>query len=420
MEKRRVVITGMGAVTPFGVGVDNLWSNLVAGNSAISRIENFDTEGQTCLVAGEIKPETVNISDYLEPKAAKRLDRFAQWAMVAGTEAVEDAGLTNIEELGIDPYRVGVIVSTAAGGFNTFETQHWNIINKGPVKCSPFTIPMIIVNMPSGHIGQKYGFKGLSKCVTTACATGCHSIGDAFRSIQFNDADIVVAGGCEAAITKLAVGAFSAARTLTKRNDEPQKASRPYDVDRDGFIMSEGSAVVVLEEYEHAKKRGAKIYGEVVGYAQTADAHDPVAPDPEGNGAKMAMTLALKDAGLEPKDVDYVNTHGTSTGLGDIAESHAVAGVFGDLSTNDHLKVSSTKSMLGHALGASGALESVICIKSLTSDVVPPTINLDNQDEHVANLNYVPHKAQEADVKVALNNSFGFGGQNATLIFKRV
>lgn len=418
MSKRRVVITGLGAVTPYGVGVDKFWESLKAGKSGISTSESIDIEKHVVKISGEVK--NFNPEDYMEAKAAKKMDRFIQFAMVAADEAIKDAKLENIEELGIDPYRVGVIVSSAAGGFKTFEENHIRIIEKGPHKCSPFTVPMMIVNMPSGNISMKYGFKGINKVIVSACATGSHSVGDAFRSIQWGDADIMVAGGAEATICDVGVGAFAAARTLSKRNDEPQRASRPYDKDRDGFIMSEGSGVLVLEEYEHAKKRGAKIYAEVVGYGQTGDAYDVVAPAPDGEGAIHAMQFALADAGLKPSDIQYVNTHGTSTGLGDKAESHAVAKVFGDQKENPSLFVTSTKSMHGHMLGATGAAEAIVCVKALNDNIVPPTINLDNQDEAVADLNYVPYKAVKAELHAALSNSFGFGGQNASLVFKEV
>ena len=345
------------------------------------------------------------------------MDRFIQFAMVAADEAIKDSKLDVEKE---DPYRVGVIVSSAAGGFKTFEENHIRIIEKGPNKCSPFTVPMMIVNMPSGNISMKYGFKGINKVVVSACATGSHSIGDAFRSIQYGDADVMVAGGSEATICDVGVGAFSAARTLSKRNDEPQRASRPYDKDRDGFVMAEGAGVLILEEYEHAKKRGAHIYAEIVGYGQSADAYDIVAPAPDGAGAIHAMEFALKDAGMKPSEVQYINTHGTSTGLGDKAESHAVAAVFGDRKVNPDLYVTSTKSMHGHMLGATGAAEAIACIKAINDNVVPPTINLDNQDEEVADLNYVPYKAVKAELHAALSNSFGFGGQNASLIFREV
>ena len=416
MTKRRVVITGMGAVTPYGVGVDNFWEALKAGKSGITISELVDNEKHVVHISGEVKG--FNAEEYIDPKEAKKMDRFIQFAVVAADEAIKDAKL---EDLGdIDPYRVGVIVSSAAGGFKTFEDNHVRIIEKGPNRCSPFTIPMLIVNIPSGRISMKYGFKGINKVVVSACATGSHSIGDAFRSIQWGDADVMVAGGAEATICDVGLGAFSAARTLSKRNDAPEKASRPYDIDRDGFVMSEGAGVLVLEEYEHAKKRGAKIYAEIVGYGQTGDAYDVVAPAPDGAGAIKAMEFALADAGLQPSDIQYVNTHGTSTGLGDKAESHAVAKVFGDKNVNPALFVTSTKSMHGHMLGATGAAEAIVCVKALTDNVVPPTINLDNQDPEVAELNYTPYKAVNAEINAALSNSFGFGGQNASLVFKAV
>ena len=417
MTKRRVVITGMGVVTPCGIGVEKFWDSMLNGKSGVSLIESIDTEKHTVKIAGEIKDKDFNPEDYMSSKDANRMDRFTQFAMVASDEAIADAGL---DEAGIDPYRIGVMVSSAAGGFKTFEKNHMAMIQKGPTKGSPFTVPMLIVDMASGRVSMKHGYKGVNKAVVSACATGSHSIGDAFRTIQYGDADVMVAGGCEATITTLGIGAFTAARTLSKRNDEPEKASRPYDKDRDGFVMGEGAGVLVLEEYEPAKKRGAKIYAEIVGYGQSADAYDMVAPDPEGNGAIKSMELALADAGLKPEDIDYINPHGTSTGLGDVAESQAIAKIFGDKDQNKNLVVSSTKSMHGHMLGATGAVEGIVCVKAITDGKVPPTINLDNQDEHVANLDYVPHKARDKKVGAALSNSFGFGGHNATLVFKAV
>lgn len=402
-------------VSPFGVGKEIFWKSLLEGKSGISTIENITLEGHTVHIAGEIKD--FDPTQYMDSKDAKRMDRYTQFAVIAADEAIAESGIIAGEN--VDPYRYGVIVGAAAGGFDTFEKQHHTIIDRGPTKCSPFTVPMIISDMGAGRISMRHGAKGVNKAVVTACATSAHSVGDAFRSIQWGDADVIVAGGAEAVITRLGIGAFTSARTLSKHNDEPQKASRPYDKDRDGFVMSEGAAILVLEEMEHAKARGAKIYAEVVGYGQTADAYDIVAPAPDGAGAAKSMELAIADAGLKPEDVDYVNAHGTSTGLGDIAESQAIARVFGDLDTNKKLKVSSTKSMHGHMLGATGAAESIVCIESINTGIIPPTINLDNQDEHVANLNYVPHKPVNADVKVAVTNSFGFGGHNATLVFKK-
>ncbi len=416
MTKRRVVITGLGVVSPFGVGVDKFWNSLVEGKSGISTSESIDIEKHVVKISGEIK--NFNPEDYIDAKEAKKMDRFIQFALIAADEAVKDAKLEEVHD--VDPYKIGVMVSSAAGGFKTFEENHIRILEKGPNKCSPFTIPMMIVNMASGRISMKYGFKGVNKVVVSACATGTHTVGDAFRSIQYGDADIMVAGGCEATICDVGIGAFSSARTLSKRNDEPKKASRPWDVDRDGFIMSEGAGVLILEEYEHAKKRGAKIYAEIAGYGQTGDAYDVVAPDPEGQGAIHSMKFALEDAQLKPSDIQYINAHGTSTGLGDVAESKAIASVFGDRKQNPSLMVSSTKSMHGHLLGATGAVECIACIKAINEGIVPPTINLDNQDEAVADLDYVPHKARKAKVHAALSNSFGFGGQNASLVIKEV
>ena len=416
MSKKRVVITGIGAVTPFGVGAQKMWDNLKEGKSGIKKLEYVDTSLHVVHIGGEVKdfkPE-----EYIDPKDAVRMDRYIHFAMVAADEAMKDAGLAGKDFE--DPYRVGVMVSSAAGGFHTFENNHHLMLKRGYPKCSPFCVPNIIADMGCGRISIKYGAKGINKAVLTACATAAHSIGDAFRSIQWGDADVMVAGGTEATICDVGLGAFSAARTLSKRNDEPERASRPYDVDRDGFVMSEGAGVLVLEEYEHAKKRGAKIYAEIVGYGQTGDAYDVVAPAPDGSGAIKAMELALADAGMKPSEVQYVNTHGTSTGLGDKAESHAVAKVFGDKHENPGLFVTSTKSMHGHMLGATGAAEAIVCVKTLTDNVVPPTINLDNQDPEVAELNYTPYKAVNAEVNAALSNSFGFGGQNASLVFKAV
>lgn len=416
MTKRRVVVTGLGAISPFGPGVDKFWESISQGKSGIRTTQSISLEQHTVKIAGEVP--NFDPEQYMDPKEAKKMDRFTQFALVAAAEAVKDAGLESINN--IDPYKIGVVVSSAAGGFNTFEKNHKAIIERGPTKCSPFTIPMMIVDIGSGRIAMKYGYKGVNKAVVSACASSNHSIGDSFRSIQYGDADIMLTGGCESTICDVGIGAFTSARTLSKRNDEPEKASRPYDKDRDGFVMSEGAGVLVLEEYEHAKARGAKIYAEVVGYGQTADAYDIVAPDPEGKGATKAMQLALEDANLDPSEVQYINSHGTSTGLGDAAESHAIAGVFGDLSKNKNLMVSSTKSMHGHMLGATGSVEAIACIKAITEGLVPPTINLDNQDENVANLDYVPHKAKKAEINAALSNSFGFGGHNASLIFKKI
>ncbi len=417
MTKRRVVVTGMGVVSPYGVGSDKLWDGVVNGRSAVSKIENMeDMSGHTVLIGGEIKESVFNPIDYFEPKEARRLDKYLQYAITAAREAVKDS---KILESDIDPYRFGVIVGSAAGGFHTIEKSYADMINKGPTKCSPFTIPMLICDMGAGKISIEFGAKGVNKAVVSACATSAHCIGDAFRTIQYGEADAIIAGGSEAVICMIGLGAFTAAKTLSKRNDEPAKASRPYDKDRDGFVMAEGAGILILEELEHAKKRGAKIYAEIIGYGQTGDAHDVVAPCPDGSSAAKAMEFALNDAGIKPCDVQYINTHGTSTHLGDIAESMAISKVFGDKTQNPNLKISSTKSETGHMLGASGAVESVICINAIKSSMVPPTINLDNLDEEVANLNYVANKAEHTNVDIALTNSFGFGGHNAVLIYKK-
>ena len=416
MIKRRVVITGIGSVTPYGIGTSKLWNSVVNGKSAISKIENMgDMTGHSVLIGGEIKESVFNPVDYFDPKEARRLDKYLQYAIVAAREAVKDSG---IKESDIDPYKFGVMVGSAAGGFHTIEKSYSDMLSKGPTKCSPFTIPMLITDMAAGKISIETGAKGVNKAVVSACATSAHCIGDAFRSIQYGDADAIITGGSEAVICTIGLGSFTAAKTLSKRNDEPTKASRPYDKDRDGFVMSEGAGVLILEELEHAKKRGAKIYAEVIGYGQTGDAYDVVAPCPDGSSAAKAMEFALNDAQINSCDVDYINTHGTSTHLGDMAESMAIAKVFGDKTTNQKLRVSSTKSSTGHLLGASGAIESIICINAINNDIVPPTINLENQDEEVANLNYVPNKAEKVKVNIALTNSFGFGGHNAVLIFK--
>ena len=416
MSKRRVVITGMGAITPYGVGVDKFWNGVKNCKSCITKDDGLkiDLDQQTTHIFGRILP--YDEEKYMDAKDVKRMDNFVKYAIVASTEAMEDSGLDMEKE---DPYRVGCLVSSGAGGFKTIETNHTLMLKRGYTKCSPFTVPALIANMATGKIAIKYGLKGVNKAIVSACATGTQSIGDAFRTIQYGDADVILAGGTEAIVCNMGAGAFSSARTLSKRNDEPTKASRPYDIDRDGFVMSEGSAVLVMEELEHAKARGAKIYAEIVGYGQTCDAYDMVAPDPTGQSAAKAMEIALKDAGISSDDVDYINAHGTSTHVGDIGESLAIAEVFGDLDKNKHLLVSSTKSMHGHLIGAAGAVEAIVCINAMRESFVPPTINLDNQDPEVANLNYVPNKPIETELKYTMSNSFGFGGHDASLVFKK-
>lgn len=410
---KRVVITGMGCVSPFGVGVDKTWNALLQGQSGIRPL-SIDVEKQLVKIGGEV-PE-FNAEEYVDPKEAKRLDRFILYAIMAADEAAKSANFDIEKE---NPYRVGVVIGSAQGGLYSLTQNHETALARGYYKCSPFTVPMMIPNMAAGKVSIRLGAKGINKAVATACATGAHSIGDAYRSIQCGDADVVFAGGSDSKISNFAVGAFTSAKTLSKRNDEPQKASRPYDKDRDGFVMSEGAAVVVLEELEHAKARGANILAEIVGYGQSADSYDMVAPDPEGKGAEYAINAAMKDAGITKDDVDYINAHGTSTHVGDIAESKTIERIFGNKNENKKLLVSSTKSMTGHMLGAAGAIEAIFAIETTMHDIVPPTINLENQDEEVGDLDYVPNKAREHKVEYALSNSFGFGGCNAVLIFKK-
>ncbi len=411
--KRRIVVTGMGCVSPFGIGVDILWKNIIQGNSGI-RYLNLDKEKHLVHIGGQV-PE-FDTTPYVDAKDARRMDKFILCSVVAAQLAMEDSKLDLEKE---DLTRIGVIAGSAAGGLETIQNNHITMQTRGYHKCSPFMVPMMICNMPAGKITIKYGLRGLSKAVVTACATGAHSIGDAMRSIQIGDADVMLAGGAEAGICDLGIGAFTSAKTLSRANEFPEKASRPYDIKRDGFIMSEGAGILVLEERERALKRGAKIYAELAGYGQSSDAYDMVAPDPTGAGAALAMELALKDAGLKTSDIGYINAHGTSTHVGDIAESNAIKKVFGDIMENKNLSVSSTKSMTGHMLGGAGAVEAIICIKALREGIIPPTINLDEQDPEVANLDYTPHKAKQKELSAVLSNSFGFGGCNAVLVFKK-
>jgi len=409
---RRVVVTGMGIVSPFGVGRDLFWDKLTKGESGIKPITITDVSKHSVRIGGEVTDFDPAL--YMDKKEAKRMDRYTQLGVVAAIEAVKDANLDMSKE---DPTRVGVYVGSAAGGIATIEQNHRAIMEKGPSKCSPFTVPMMIVDIAAGRISIMFNAKGPNKCIVTACATGSHSIGDAFKTIKSGDADVMLAGGCEAPLTQLAIAGFTAARTLSSRNEEPTKASRPFDKDRDGFVMSEGAGILVLEELEHALARGARIYAEMVGYGASADANDIVAPCPDGDGAARAIEEALKNAALQPTEVQYINAHGTSTSLGDIAETLAIKRVFGDYAKNG-LLVSSTKSMVGHLLGAAGAIEAAACVKAIETSIVPPTINLDNPDEQ-CDLDYVAHEARKAEVNVAISNSFGFGGHNASLIFKK-
>jgi len=412
--KRRVVVVGMGCITPYGIGIDTIWNNLIQGKSAIRKLTAVDTSKHIIDFGGEV-PE-FDPTPYVDAKDAKRMDKFLLCAMVAAAEAMKDA---DIDLSQVDLTRFGVIAGSSVGGLDTIQKNYDMMLNRGFSKCSPFMVPMMITNMAAGKISIKYGLRGVSKSIVTACATGAHSVGDAFRAIQYGDADLMIAGGSEAGICDIGIGAFSSARTLSKNNEHPTEASRPFDIDRDGFVMSEGSGLFVLEEREHALKRGAKIYAEIVGYGQSSDAYDMVAPDPTGGGAALAMQKALDDAGLKPEDIDYINAHGTSTHAGDLAESNAIAKVFGDRSKNKNLLVSSTKSMTGHMLGGTGSIEAIISVKTLLEGIVPPTINLKNQDPEVADLDYVPNVARKKEINAVLSNSFGFGGCNAVLVFKK-
>lgn len=409
---RRVVITGLGVVTPIGNELETFWSNLLAGRSGIGPIENFDTTGYDCTIAGAVRdfdPRTV----FKNPKDYKRTDRFTHFAMGATKSALADSGLDLEKE---NRERIGVLVSSGIGGLKTLEDQHTNLVEKGPNRVSAFTIPMLISNMASGLISMEYDLRGPNMCIVTACATSNNAIGEAWRIIKFGDADVFLAGGSEAAIIPIGLAGFSAMKALSTRNSEPQRASRPFDRDRDGFVIGEGGGVVVVEELEHAKARGAKIYCELAGYGLSGDAYHMTAPPPDGEGAARAMKMALDHAEVSPNDVDYVNAHATSTGLGDICETRAIKTVFGDYAKNG-LTISSTKSMTGHLLGGAGAIELAACALAIRDSKIPPTINLENPDPE-CDLDYTPNEAREKKVRVAVNNSFGFGGHNATIVIK--
>ncbi len=414
MTRNRVVVTGMGVISPVGIGIDQFWQGLCQGRSGIRTLTLIPEKYRcSCKIAGEITD--FNPLDYgIDVKQARRMDRFIQFAVVASNLAVADAGLDMSKE---DPTRVGVVVGSAAGGFETIEKNFHVLLEKGPDRCSPFTVPMLIVNMAAGWVSMLHNAKGPNTCTVTACATSAHSIGDAARLIQNGEADVMFAGGTEAPIVSLVMAGFASARTLSTRNDEPERASRPFDRDRDGFVMGEGGGILILESLSHALSRGAKIYAEVSGYGMTGDAYDIVAPCADGDGAARAMKIALKDAGCQPSDVGYINAHGTSTGLGDRAETTAIKKVFGDLAYK--VPISSTKSMTGHLLGAAGAVEAAAAIMTISNSILPPTINLENPDEQ-CDLDYVPNTARHGSpVNVAMSNSFGFGGHNACLVFKK-
>lgn len=409
MNDRRVVISGMGVVTPVGSDLETFWDNLKNGVSGIRRINSFDTSRYDCQIGGEVRDFDPKLF-FKNAKDIRRTDRFAQLSMAAAKMAMSDAGMDMSLE---DPQRVGVLVSSGIGGLKTLEDQYTILLSKGPQRVSAFTIPMLISNMASGLISMEFGMHGPNMCIVTACATSNNAIGESWRMIKFGDADVFLAGGSEAAIIPIGLAGFGAMKALSTRNDDPAAASRPWDRDRDGFVMSEGAGVVVVEELEHARKRDAKIYCELVGYGLSADAFHMTAPPEDGGGAARAIQLALEHARLSVDDVDYINAHATSTGLGDVAETRAIKKVFGERAKL--VSISSTKSMTGHLLGGAGAIEMAACALAIRDSVVPPTINLDHPDEE-CDLDFTAHRAKERKVRVALNNSFGFGGHNATLV----
>lgn len=409
MSRKRVVVTGLGMVTSVGHDVASTWSAILNGVSGVRPIDSFDTEAFATKISASVKG--FDISPYMPEKEARKLDTFIQYGMAAGTQAVEDSG---IEVTEANAARIGCIVGSGIGGLGSIEDTAITIHERGPRRVSPFFVPGAIINMISGNLSIKYGFRGINLAVSTACTTGTHCIGLAAREIAHGMADVMVAGGAEMATTRVGVGGFGAARALSKRNDEPEKASRPWDVDRDGFVLGDGAGIMVLESLEHAQARGAKIYAELSGFGTSGDAYHITLPS--GDGAELSMRNALIDAGIDASEMDYINAHGTSTPAGDKAECDAVKAVFG--AQADKLAVSSTKSMIGHLLGAAGAVEAIFTALAIKDQVAPPTINLDNPEEG-CDLNFVPHTAQEMEIKVALSNSFGFGGTNGSLLFSK-
>lgn len=408
--KRRVVVTGVGVLSPIGNDRETFWNRLIRGESGIGSVTRFDPSNFPTQIAGEVKD--FDPLDYMERKEARRMDRFVQFAVAATKMAMQDAALDMEKE---DPNRVGVYIGSGIGGLATWEEQHKVLLNKGPRRVSPFFIPMMIANMAAGQVSIMTGAKGPTSAAISACATGTHSIGDAFKIIQRGDADVMIAGGAEATITPMAFAGFCAARAMSTRNEEPQKASRPFDKERDGFVMGEGAGVLILESLEHAEKRGASIIAELAGYGMSSDAHHLTAPAPEGEGACRAMQQAMKDAGLSPEEIDYINAHGTSTDLNDKFETMAIKNAFGEHA--QRLAVSSNKSMIGHLLGAAGGVEAIATALTVKTGMIPPTINLETPDPE-CDLDYVPNQARESKVRAALSNSLGFGGHNATLLFK--
>ena len=415
MPKRRVVITGMGIVSPVGNTISDAWANLLNGKSGITRITRFDASALASQIAGEVKD--FDITQYIPVKEARRMDIFIHYGMAAAMQAVKDAGIEDVTNSGIDPDRIGVNIGSGIGGLPMIEKTDAVYHKKGPRKISPFFIPSTIINMIAGNLSIKYNFKGPNLAIVTACTTATHCIGSSARMIEYGDADIMVAGGAESCVTPLAVGGFASAKALSKRNDDPETASRPWDTERDGFVLGEGAGILVLEEMEHAKSRKAKIYAEVVGFGMSADANHMTAPCEDGEGAARCMTAALKNSGLNASEVNYINAHGTSTQLGDIAETTAVKRCFGEQA--EKLVMNSTKSMTGHLLGAAGGVEAIFTALAIHHQISPPTINIFNQDPQ-CDLDYVPNTSRKMKIEVALSNSFGFGGTNGTLILKKI
>ena len=409
---RRVVITGLGTVTALGHDIDTFWKNIIAGQCGVDRITSFDPTAYDCQIAAEVKDFDPSPA-FPSPKEVRRTDRFAQLGIYAGWRALQDSGM-NLEKLDRD--QIGAFIGSGIGGIQTHADQHAVLMNKGPGRISPFLIPMMILNMASGVFSMYYKLRGPNLATCSACATSTHALGEAWRYIKMGDANAIFAGGTEAAVCEMGIGGFAAMRALSTRNAEPKRASRPFDKDRDGFVMGEGAAVLVVEELEHAKARGARIYCELVGYGNTADANHLTAPAPDGEGAARCMKMALRSAGLRPEDISYINAHGTSTPQGDVCETQAIKSVFGDHAKK--LAVSSTKGATGHLLGAAGATEMALCAKALQMQIAPPTLNLDNPDPQ-CDLDYVPHTARAMKIEAIANNSFGFGGHNATVIAKR-
>lgn len=412
MSERRVVVTGLGLVSPVGVDVDSSWANLLAGKSGIQPITHFDVEPFSVHFGGPIYD--FNVEEYISKKDARKMDTFQHYGIGAGTQAIKDSGIEITPE---NAKRFGVAVGSGIGGITGIETGYGNYLKGGPRKISPFFVPANIINMVAGNLSIMHGLKGPNYSIVSACSTGAHNIGDAMRMIQYGNVDMMLAGGADMTTSPTGLGGFASARALSTRNDDPQAASRPWDKDRDGFVLSDGAGILMLEEYEHAKARGAKIYCELAGSAMNSDAYHMTSPSPNGEGAAECMLMALEDAGIAPEEVNYINAHGTSTPAGDVAETQAVKRAFGDHAYK--LAVSSTKSMTGHMLGAAGGAEALFTVLALRDQIIPPTINLDNPDEQ-CDLDYVPHTARKAEMNVAISNSFGFGGTNGTLVFRRL